>query len=82
MEKILSLDAIRIQFPDEWVLLGNPDIKDYEVLAGTVVHHHKDKRKILELAQVVIDKFEMIKIIFTGNVPKISRLGIFKVTED
>ncbi len=82
MENTLQLNVIESLYPDEWVLLGNPEIEDAQILNGFVVHHNKDKKNVIEFAKTVIDEFETVKIVFAGEIPKISRLGIFKVVEN
>jgi hypothetical protein len=73
---------IQSQYPDEWVLIGNPVISNARVLNGEMVYHTTSKREIFEFAKKIIDNYEMIKIVYTGKIPKISQLGIFKVTEN
>jgi hypothetical protein len=50
-----------------------------------MVYHTTSKREIFEFAKKIIDNYEMIemiKIVYTGKMPKITQLGIFKVTEN
>lgn len=77
----LNYSNIQSLYPNEWVLIGNPVIDNANVLEGQVIHHNKDKRDVCDYAKSVIDQFDMIKIIYTGQMPKVSRLGIFKVIE-
>lgn len=80
-EKILKYAEIKSLYPNEWVLLDKPFFKGARVLKGRVIYHHKDKRNVCEFTQTAIDNYEMVKIVFTGEISKISRLGIFKVVE-
>jgi hypothetical protein len=80
-KKMLKYAEIQSLYPDEWVLLDSPLLKGARVLKGRVIYHHKDKRNVCEFAQTVIHNFKMVKIAFTGEISKISRLGIFKVIE-
>ncbi|MEO8150977.1 MAG: hypothetical protein ABI723_25310 [Bacteroidia bacterium] len=80
-DKVLKSNAIKNLYPDEWILLGNPEIKDAEILSGTVLFHSKEKKPVVEFAKNVIDHYEQVKIFFTGRMSKISRLGIFNVIE-
>ena len=43
-DKILTWEDIKIQYPDEWVVLGNPVFDGMKILKGTVLAHHPDKR--------------------------------------
>lgn len=42
----LTIDQITEQYPDEWVLLGNPLLSGTSIIAGIVLFHSKDKREI------------------------------------
>jgi hypothetical protein len=81
-ENKLSFAAIKTMYPNEWVLVGNPLLHQASVAEGLVVFHHESKRAVCEFARSIITQFEMVKIVFTGDMPKVSRLGIFKVTEE
>ncbi len=43
-DKILTWEDIKNQYPDEWVVLGNPIFDGMKILKGTVLAHHQDKR--------------------------------------
>ena len=63
----LTLAQIKAAYPDEWVLLGNPEVAGANILAGTVVFHSKDKR---EIAYSQIDwraNFASAITVFTGQ---------------
>ena len=81
-EKQLSFSAIKSLYPNEWVLVGNPLLHQAGITEGFVVFHHTSKKAVCEFAQTIITQFEMVKIVFTGETTKVSRLGIFKVTEE
>ena len=78
----LSFSTIKSLYPNEWVLVGNPLLHQASIAEGLVVFHHSSKKVVCEFAQTAITQFDMVKIIFTGEVSKVSRLGIFKVTEE
>jgi hypothetical protein len=80
--EITKFSEIKSRHPDEWVLLGDPKIADAEILSGAVLFHSRDKQAVMDFAKKVIDQYKMVKIVFTGEMPKVSRLGIFKVTEN
>jgi len=43
-----SIDDIKKSYPDEWILLGNPEMDKYrqEILSGVVLYHSRDKREL------------------------------------
>jgi hypothetical protein len=51
MSKVMTRAEIEAQFPDEWVLLLNPDVgPDQRVRSGTLWAHGKDGDEIDRLA--------------------------------
>ena len=36
MSQVLTIDEIRSQYPDQWVLIGNPELKDPQSLGSIV----------------------------------------------
>ena len=37
----ISFDELKKIYPDEWILLGNPEMKNTSVLGGIVLYHSK-----------------------------------------
>jgi hypothetical protein len=69
MNELLSTPEIQTRYPDEWVLLDNPQTDEkLRVLGGTVLHHSKDRdevdRKMLELRP------KRFTVLFTGTCPE------------
>jgi hypothetical protein len=51
--EILTIKEIEERYPDEWVLLENPEVdEDLNVLGGTLLHHTKDR---IELDQRALE---------------------------
>ena len=76
---MLTIEEIKTQYPDQWVLVGNPLINEPEIngsiisklLSGIVLYASKDKREIGFKAKDV--KSPMVNeavCIFTGEIPK------------
>jgi hypothetical protein len=53
-ETILNIGKIKKLYPNEWVLVGNPEMdrSELNVLAGIPLLHSKDKREICYLGRV------------------------------
>ena len=81
MSKMQSLKSIKKKYPNQWVLLGNPDIQGDQVHGGMVLFHDDDKKTVLMFAQKEIENYPMIKVVFTGEASKVVRLNIFQVLE-
>jgi hypothetical protein len=74
--EVLTIKEIRLAYPNEWVLLGNPELKGATVLAGSVVFHSKDKREIAYSTINWRERFESAITVFTGEMPKNKRFWL------
>jgi hypothetical protein len=76
--QILSIEEIRKQFPDQWVLIGNPEVKNseilepivYRILRGIVLLANKDKRELSLRTNEARQGYDSITCIWTGEFPK------------
>ncbi len=72
----LTIDQIRTEYPDQWVLVGNPDLGDSrkvgsvvsKLVSGIVLYHSKDKREIAYKAKELTAGVERFACIFTGEI--------------
>ena len=77
--QVLSIEEIRSQFPDQWVLIGNPEVNNsqvlepivYRLLRGIVLLANKDKRELSLRTKEARQGYESITCIWTGEFPKI-----------
>ncbi len=78
MQQTLSKEEIKNLYPDEWVLLGNPELDDEETLGtvadklvkGVVLLHSKNKREIADKASEARKNYSSIACVYTGDFPK------------
>ena len=76
--EILTKEEILLRYPDQWVLLGNPELNNpasngtllYRLVRGTVLLVSKDKRELAYKAKDVVGDYDETACIFTGEVPK------------
>ena len=76
--QVLSIEEIRKQFPDQWVLIGNPEVKNseilepivYRILRGIVLLANKDKRELSLSTNKARQGYDSITCIWTGEFPK------------
>jgi hypothetical protein len=79
-ETNLNIGKIKKLYPNEWVLVGNPEMdrSELNVLAGIPLLHSKDKRELCYLGRSKTADFNTITIIYTGSFKPIRTLtGIF-----
>lgn len=74
----LTLDELKKIYPDEWVLLGNPKMKNTSVLGGIVLYHSKDKKEVCYIGRDKTAEYSTVTIAFAGNLKQNRRVGILK----
>jgi len=80
-QQIRSIEEIKILFPDEWVLIGDPEMNanGLHVLSGIPILHSKDKREVSYLGRDKTEGFKTVTVIYTGSFKSSGRVmtGIF-----
>ncbi len=74
----LSIDQIKKQYPDQWILIGNPELSEPDVngsilsklIRGIVLFASKDKREIAYKAFDLKKAVDTTACIYTGEIPK------------
>ena len=76
MQEVLTIEEIKAQYPDQWVLIGNPvlDEKEQQVLAGSPAFYSKSKKEVCYLGAELVKKFESTILIFTGQPKHLKRV--------
>jgi hypothetical protein len=75
---ILTIEEIKAQYPDQWVLVGDPELTPPNILgsiinkliSGVVLFATKDRREIGYKGREMREGYERVTIIFTGEIPK------------
>lgn len=78
MNELLKIDEIKKLYPDEWVLLGNPEIAETKVLSGIVLYHSKDKKEVCYLGREKTAGYNTVTIAYSGEPKKRNKLGILR----
>jgi hypothetical protein len=81
MEKVAeysTIDEIKKLYPDEWVLLGDPEMQNTSVLGGVILYHSKDKKEVCYIGKDKTDGYDTITIAFAGDLKQHRRIGILK----
>jgi len=80
MGQLVNINEIKILYPDEWVLLGNPimDENKIDVLGGIPLFHSKDKKEVCYIGREKTANFDKITLIYTGIIRPTRKItGIF-----
>ena len=67
-----SIEDIKSSYPDEWILLGNPerDEQRHVLLSGVVLYHSPDKREVCYLGKSRIAGFNKTALFFNRVTPR------------
>jgi hypothetical protein len=62
----LSIDDIKRNYPDEWILLGSPEIdeQNQSIIAGVVLYHSPDKKEVVYLGKPKVAEYEKTALFF------------------
>jgi hypothetical protein len=80
MENVLNITDIKLNFPNEWILLGNPimDATKLNVLGGIPIYHSQDKKEVCYIGKDKTGGFDRITLIYTGDFKQSRKItGIF-----
>jgi hypothetical protein len=78
MNSFLPFDKIKSLYPDEWVLLGNPEMSNARVLGGIVLYHSKDKKEVCYMGRDKTADFATVTIAYAGNLKQSRKIGILR----
>ena len=54
-----SIDDIKANYPDEWILLGNPVKDEFDrTVSGVVLYHSPDKRELAYRDKPLLEKYD------------------------
>ena len=67
-----SIEDIKASYPDEWILLGNPEINEYEqeILSGVVLYHSPDKRELAYRDKPLLKEYKKTAQFFNRVTPR------------
>lgn len=74
---VQTFESIKKMYPNEWVLIGNPELDDDAMLnsivrklvSGVVLFHSPDKRDMAYKARPFRIGFDTYTVVFTGKLP-------------
>jgi len=74
----IAFDDIKKLYPDEWVLLGDPKMKNTLVLGGIVLYHSKDKKEVCYIGRDKTTDYSTVTIAFAGDLKQHRKIGILR----
>lgn len=74
----IGLNELKKLYPDEWILLGNPEMENTNVLGGIVLYHSKDKKEVCYIGRDKTDNYDTVTIAFAGDLKQHRKIGILR----
>ena len=70
-----SIEDIKSSYPDEWILLGNPEMDEYrqDILSGVVLYHSRDKRELAYRDKPLLKQYKKTAHFFNRVTPRPKR---------
>lgn len=69
MNALLNITEIELQYPSEWILVGNPSTNEQlEIQSGEVLAHSKDRDEVYR--QAIALRPGRFAMLYTGSLPK------------
>ncbi|WP_299286517.1 hypothetical protein [uncultured Mucilaginibacter sp.] len=68
------MDELKVLYPDEWLLLGNPEMRNTTILGGTLLYHSKDKKEVCYIGRDKTNDFSKVTIAYAGNLKQARKL--------
>lgn len=79
-DQFIPVSELKSLYPNEWVLLANPQKKNNALLGGLVLIHDADKRSFALKAKDLLKKYPGATHFFTGEAPSHARTGLARKT--
>ncbi len=71
-------EQIKNQFPNEWLLIGNPQYNNSTLIGGFILYHSKDKKEVCYIGRDKTSDYSRITLLFTGDFKSTRKNGILK----
>jgi hypothetical protein len=67
-----SIEDIKRSYPDEWILLGEPEENEREmqILSGIVLYHSPDKRELAYRDKPLLKEYDRVFLFFNRVTPR------------
>jgi hypothetical protein len=71
-------EQIKNQFPNEWLLIGNPQYRNSTLIGGFILYHSKDKKEVCYIGRDKTSDFTRVTLLYTGDFKSTRKNGILK----
>jgi hypothetical protein len=71
-------EQIKTEFPDEWLLVGNPLYDNSNLIGGYILYHSKDKKEVCYIGRDKTSDYSRITLVYTGDLKANRKNGILR----
>ena len=79
--EIVPWENIKIQYPDQWIVIGNPSFDGMQILDGVVLAHHQDKRVASIEGGEKREGFKKFTISYAGKIKSNYHIGLLRTIQ-
>jgi len=72
---VRSIEDIKASYPDEWIVIGNPEMDEYKgaILSGVVLYHSRDKRELAYRDKPLLKNYKTKSLFYNRVTPREKR---------
>ena len=70
-----NIEDIKASYPDEWIVIGNPEMDEYRgaILSGVVLYHSRDKRELAYRDKPLLKNYKTKSLFYNRVTPREKR---------
>ena len=69
-DELVSFEEMKKLYPEEWVVVGDPEYDEFDnLIGGVVLMHGKDKREMAYRGQDLVKAWATFAVVYTGEFP-------------
>ncbi|MCL2073247.1 MAG: hypothetical protein FWH18_04965 [Marinilabiliaceae bacterium] len=70
-DAVRSIEDIKASYPDEWIVLGNPEKDEFDqTIAGVLLYHSHDKRELAYRDKPLLKQYKKKSFFFNRVTPR------------
>ncbi|MCL2073904.1 MAG: hypothetical protein FWH18_08290 [Marinilabiliaceae bacterium] len=67
---VRSIDDIKASYPDEWIVIGDPETDQYDrTISGVVLYHSPDKRELAYRDKPLLKNYTVKELFYNRVTP-------------
>ncbi len=76
VKNYLSIERIKVLYPNQWVLLADSQVEGLNLLGGRVILNAEDKHQLALNGRELVKKYSQVRHFYTGERPRQKHIGL------